>query len=72
MLQVKKIDLTNNGTVTLKGEGSTGIFASNVENPVGSGIYTGALTDSSIKNTGTITLDAKKNSRYLYTKIKYI
>ena len=56
----KKIDLTNNGTVTLKGEGSTGIFASNVENPVGSGIYTGALTDSSIKNTGTITLDAKK------------
>jgi len=56
----KKIDLTNNGTVTLKGEGSTGIFASNVENPVGSGIYTGALTDTSIKNTGTITLDAKK------------
>ena len=56
----KKIDLTNNGTVTLKGEGSTGIFASNVENPVGSGIYTGALADSSIKNTGTITLDAKK------------
>ena len=56
----KKIDLTNNGTVTLKGEGSTGIFASNVENPIGSGIYTGALTDSSIKNTGTITLDAKK------------
>ena len=56
----KKIDLTNNGTVNLKGEGSTGIFASNVENPVGSGIYTGALTDSSIKNTGTITLDAKK------------
>ena len=56
----KKIDLTNNGTVTLKGEGSTGIFASNVENPVGSGIYTGALTDSSIKNIGTITLDAKK------------
>ena len=56
----KKIDLTNNGTITLKGEGSTGIFASNVENPVGSGIYTGALTDSSIKNTGTITLDAKK------------
>lgn len=56
----KKIDLTNNGTVTLKGEGSTGIFASNVENPIGNGIYTGALTDSSIKNTGTITLDAKK------------
>lgn len=56
----KKIDLTNKGIVTLKGEGSTGIFASNVENPVGSGIYTGALTDSSIKNTGTITLDAKK------------
>ena len=56
----KKIDLTNNGTVTLKGEGSTGIFASNIENPIGSGIYTGALTDSSIKNTGTITLDAKK------------
>jgi len=56
----KKIDLTNNGSITLKGEGSTGIFASNVENPVGSGIYTGALTDSSIKNTGTITLDAKK------------
>ena len=56
----KKIDLTNNGTVTLKGEGSTGIFASNIENPIGSGIYTGALTNSSIKNTGTITLDAKK------------
>ena len=56
----KKIDLTNNGIVTLKGEGSTGIFASNIENPVGSGIYTGALTDSSIKNTGTIILDAKK------------
>ncbi|WP_314013598.1 autotransporter-associated N-terminal domain-containing protein [Leptotrichia wadei] len=56
----KKIDLTNNGTVTLKGEGSTGIFASNIENPIGSGIYTGALTDSSIKNTGIITLDAKK------------
>ena len=56
----KKIDLTNNGIVTLKGEGSTGIFASNVENPVGSGIYTGALTNSSVKNTGTITLDAKK------------
>ena len=56
----KKIDLTNNGTVTLKGEGSTGIFASNIENPIGSGIYTGALTNSSIKNAGTITLDAKK------------
>ena len=56
----KKIDLTNNGTVTLKGEGSTGIFASNIENPIGSGIYTGALTNSSIKNTETITLDAKK------------
>ena len=56
----KKIDLTNKGIVTLKGEGSTGIFASNIENPVGSGIYTGALTDSSIKNTGTIILDAKK------------
>ena len=56
----KKIDLTNKGIITLKGEGSTGIFASNIENPIGSGIYTGALTDSSIKNTGIITLDAKK------------
>ena len=56
----KKINLENNGTISLKGEGSTGIFASNVESSSGSGVYTGVLTDSSIKNTGTITLDAKK------------
>ena len=56
----KKIDLTNNGIVTLKGKGSTGIFASNVEDTVTKGTYTGALADSSIKNIGTITLDAEK------------
>lgn len=56
----KKIDLTNKGIITLKGKGSTGIFASNVEDTVTKGTYTGALADSSIKNIGTITLDAEK------------
>ena len=56
----KKIDLTNKGIITLKDKGSTGIFASNVEDTVTKGTYTGALADSSIKNIGTITLDAEK------------
>ena len=56
----KKINLTNTGTITLKGKESTGIFASNAESATGSGIYSGSVANSSIKNTGTITLDAEK------------